>query len=112
MLAGAVLGYAGLFFFDVAWETAIQDHVPHQVLARVASWDIVTSFAAMPIGSALAGPLASAFGIRSVLAGCALVLLVAAITPLLVKGTRTLVRITDTSDVPDVLPPEAALAQP
>ena len=65
VLAGAVLGYAGLFYFDVAWETAIQDHVPHQLLARVASWDIVTSFAAMPIGSALAGPLASAFGIRT-----------------------------------------------
>lgn len=92
VLAGAVLGYAGLFYFDVAWETVIQDQVPHQMLARVASWDIVTSFAAMPIGSALAGPLASAFGIRSVLAGCALVLLVAAVVPLLVRGTRTMTR--------------------
>ena len=36
---GAVIGYAGLSFFAVAWETAIQDQVPHRVLARVASWD-------------------------------------------------------------------------
>ena len=92
VLAGAVLGYAGLFYFDVAWETVIQDQVPHRMLARVASWDIVTSFAAMPIGSALAGPLSSAFGIRPVLAGCALVLLVAAVLPLLVSGTRTITR--------------------
>jgi MFS family permease len=109
VLAGAVLGYAGLFYFDVAWETAIQDHVPHRVLARVASWDIVTSFAAMPIGSALAGPLASAFGIRTVLAGCAVILLAAAIVPLLVKGSRTIVRRTEDAQVADVAPPEAAL---
>jgi MFS family permease len=111
VLAGAVLGYAGLFYFDVAWETAIQDHVPHRVLARVASWDIVTSFAAMPIGSALAGPLASAFGIRPVLAGCAVVLFAAAVVPLLVDGTRTIVRLTNTGEAPEVVhePPEAAL---
>jgi MFS family permease len=81
------------------------------VLARVASWDIVTSFAAMPIGSALAGPLASAFGIRPVLAGCAVVLFAAAVVPLLVNGSRTIVRLTDTGAAPEVLhePPEAAL---
>jgi MFS family permease len=108
VLVGAVLGYAGLFYFDVAWETAIQDHVPHRLLARVASWDIVTSFAAMPIGSALAGPLAAAFGIRPVLAGCACVLFAAAVAPLLVKGTRTLTRLTgETAEISE--PVEAAL---
>lgn len=92
VLTGAVVGYAGLIFFDVCWETAIQDHVPHHVLARVASWDTLTSFLGMPLGNALAGPLAHSFGIDRVLVGCATVLLLSSLAPLLVTGTRSLVR--------------------
>jgi hypothetical protein len=92
VVAGAILGYAGLSFFSVAWETAIQDHVPHRLLARVASWDTLTSFLAMPLGNALAGPLANAFGIDRVLTGCALVLGGASVAPLFVSGSRGLTR--------------------
>ncbi|MCW2779076.1 MAG: putative transporter [Frankiales bacterium] len=92
VLAGAVVGYAGLIFFDVCWETALQDHVPHQLLARVASWDTLTSFLGMPLGNALAGPLAAAFGTDRVLLGCAGVLLLSSLAPLLVPGSRSLVR--------------------
>ena len=92
VLVGAAVGYAGLSYFSVAWETAIQDHVPHRLLARVASWDRLTSFIAMPVGNALAGPLAVAFGIDPVLLTCAAVLLVASCTPLLARGTRHLTR--------------------
>jgi hypothetical protein len=92
VLLGAVLGYAGLLFFSVAWETALQDHVPHRVLARVASWDILTSFIGMPVGNALAGPLADTFGLNPVMVACATVLLAAAVAPLLVAGTRALSR--------------------
>ena len=92
VVIGAVLGYAGLSFFSVAWETAIQDQVPHRLLARVASWDTLTSFLAMPVGSALAGPLALAFGIDHVLLTCALVLFGASVAPLFVPGSRRLTR--------------------
>jgi MFS family permease len=92
VVLGAVLGYAGLSFFSVAWETAIQDQVPHRLLARVASWDTLTSFLAMPVGSALAGPLALAFGIDHVLLTCALVLFGASVAPLFVPGSRRLTR--------------------
>jgi MFS family permease len=92
VLVGAVLGYAGLSYFSVAWETAIQDQVPHDVLARVASWDMLTSFIAMPIGNLLAGPLASSAGTGPVLATCALVLLGSGLAPLFVRGSRTLTR--------------------
>jgi hypothetical protein len=92
VLAGAVLGYAGLSYFSMAWETAMQDRVPHEVLARVASWDMLTSFIAMPIGALLAGPLASVARTAPVLAACALVLLGASLAPLFVRGTRTLIR--------------------
>lgn len=90
VLVGAVLGYAGLSFFSVAWDTAIQDHVPHRVLARVSSWDMLTSFVGMPLGNVLAGPLAGAFGIDRVFVGCALVLAGASTAPLFVAGSRTL----------------------
>ena len=109
VLAGAILGYAGLFFFDVAWETAIQDQVPHRVLARVASWDTLTSFIAMPLGNALAGPLAQAFGIDWTLFTCAMVLFGASLAPLFVSGTRTLTRHTSPS-VATTAPVETAMA--
>ena len=92
VLVGAVLGYAGLLFFSVAWETAIQDHVPHRVLARVSSWDILTSFIGMPLGNALAGPLADPFGLEPGPGGLRRVLLAAALAPLSVTGTRALQR--------------------
>jgi MFS family permease len=92
VVLGAVLGYAGLSFFSVAWETAIQDHVPHRVLARVASWDALTSFLGMPLGNVLAGPLSHTFGVNPVLVGCAAVLLAASASPLLVSGSRRLTR--------------------
>jgi MFS family permease len=90
VLLGAILGYAGLLYFDVGWETAIQDHVPHRLLARVASWDTLASFIAMPVGSALAGPLSAWLGMRPVLAGCALGLAGSSLAPLATAGTRHL----------------------
>jgi hypothetical protein len=99
VLAGAVIGYAGLFFFDVAWETAIQDHVPHRALGRVSSWDYLTSFIAMPIGNALAGPLSQAYGINRVLVASAAVLFLAAVSQLAVPGVRKMTR-TGTAPAP------------
>ncbi|WP_250030401.1 MFS transporter [Paractinoplanes maris] len=96
VIAGAIIGYAGLIFFDVAWETAIQDHVPQRMLGRVASWDYLTSFLAMPIGNVLAGPLAAAYGTDKVLTACAAVLFLSALSQLLIPGARTLTRATPT----------------
>jgi MFS family permease len=92
VVAGAIIGYAGLSFFSVAWETAIQDHVPHRSLGKVASWDQLTSFIAMPLGNALAGPLSAAYGINPVLVVCGFVLLGSGAAPLLVRGSRRLTR--------------------
>ncbi|AEV82564.1 MFS transporter [Actinoplanes sp. SE50] len=92
VLAGAIVGYGGLMFFAVAWETAIQDRVPRTMLGRVASWDYLTSFLAMPVGNALAGPLTARFGVDRVLVACAFVLFAAAASPLLIRGSRDLTR--------------------
>jgi MFS family permease len=116
VLVGAVIGYAGLIFYDVQWTTAIQDHVPHRVIARVDSWDMLTSFIAMPVGNALAGPLAQAFGTRWVLTVCALVLLLAGASPLASRESRELTRASAEAprsghDVPE-LPATDAVAEP
>jgi MFS family permease len=109
VLAGAVIGYAGLFFFDVAWQTAIQDHVPHRALGRVASWDYLTSFLAMPIGNALAGPLSRAYGINRVLTVSAAILFLSALSQLAIPGARKMTRTQTTPAAPE--PAEAAVVQ-
>lgn len=92
VLLGALVGYSGLMFFAVCWETALQDNVPHHLLARVSSWDIATSFIGLPLGQALAGPLGDRFGSHPVLLVCAVVILGAGMVPLLARGTRALGR--------------------
>ena len=92
VLAGAVIGWAGLIYFDVAWETAIQDRVPQTSLGRVASWDTLASFIAMPIGNAMAGPLSKAFGVDRVVVICAAVLAASAVSQVLMPAVRNLTR--------------------
>ncbi|MHB9285861.1 hypothetical protein ACKVMT_02335 [Halobacteriales archaeon Cl-PHB] len=73
-------GTLGLFFlafvpigtFNVLFWTALQSAVDNDLLGRVSS--LVTSAAtvAVPVGSAVGGPVASAFGSRTVIFGWAL----------------------------------------
>ncbi|GAA0567568.1 MFS transporter [Paractinoplanes ferrugineus] len=105
VLLGAVVGYAGLIFFDVAWETALQDQIPQSSLGRVSSWDQLTSYLAMPLGNALAGPLSARYGTSPVLTAAAAVLFVAALSQLLIPGSRRLTRATSTTAAPTP-PPE------
>jgi MFS family permease len=92
VLGAAVVAFAGLMYFSVCWDTALQDGVPHSVLARVSSWDILTSFVAIPAGNALAGPLAHTFGSARVISVAAVVMALASFAPVLVRGSRDLRR--------------------
>ncbi|MFI8961272.1 MFS transporter [Streptomyces sp. NPDC053493] len=56
------LAQGGLGFLTPVWETAVQRAVPAHALARVTSYDWLLSFAAMPLGYALAPLAASAWG--------------------------------------------------
>jgi len=49
---------------EVIWMTLLQDHVPHQLLGRVASLDTVVSFSLVPASMALTGPIAAAAGAK------------------------------------------------
>ena len=79
---------AGLFV--VWWETALAQHVPPHALSRVSSYDWMGSLALLPLGFAVAGPLAAALGARTVLGvggGIGLVLVALALLP---SSTRRL----------------------
>ena len=62
VLLGAFLHGFGLEIFSVWWDTSIQQQVPADRLARVYSFDLVGSFAMRPLGLAVTGPVAEAFG--------------------------------------------------
>jgi predicted MFS family arabinose efflux permease len=84
---GAGLGFT---LFEVWWATALVRHIPAQALSRVSAYDWMGSLALLPLGFAIAGPLASAWGARTVLsvgAASALVVMVLALVP---RSTRQL----------------------
>ncbi|HEX3691070.1 MAG TPA: MFS transporter [Solirubrobacteraceae bacterium] len=57
--------------FNTFWFTAVQSDVPAGELARVMSWDYFGSVAILPLGQALAGPVAAAIGSSTALYGAA-----------------------------------------
>lgn len=92
-LAGVLVfwGIAGIgvTIFQVMWMTALQREIPDRVLGRVMALDWLGSQGLMPVGYALAGVVAGAAGTRPMLIGCAVLVLIAAPLPLLVRGGTT-----------------------
>ena len=71
LLAAYTAGMFGLGILDPLWETTIQQRIPPQALGRVGSFDTLISFAARPLGLALAAPIATAVGMTLPLATAA-----------------------------------------
>jgi hypothetical protein len=90
--AAALLAGGCLEVFGVNWATTMQQEIPAHMLSRLSAYDILGSTALAPLGTAVAGPAADAFGARAVLAagGLAVLLLTAAV--LLVPEVRGLRR--------------------
>ena len=84
------LAGCGVEVFGVAWTTALHQHIPEQVLSRVASYDALGSFVAMPIGALAYGWLATTFDVRAVLLVSALGYAVLALATLLSRSVRDL----------------------
>jgi MFS family permease len=79
-------------FLDVIWITTLQQRVTQSALARVSAYDTVGSFVFMPVGFALAGPVASALGTGAVLAAAAACALASGALVALVPSVRGLRR--------------------
>jgi MFS family permease len=80
-LAASFFAGGCLEVFGVSWTTILQQEIPPEKLSRISSYDALGNYALAPVGIAIAGPLAGAFGTSAVLTvGGALVVLL----PLLV----------------------------
>lgn len=93
VLPFAVLAGSGIAVFDVLWTTALAERIPPARLSRVSSYDWMVSGALLPLGYALAGPLASALGAVTVMLGGSVLALLTFALGLLPRETRTLARI-------------------
>ncbi len=92
IVACAVIGMSGAIFLNTNWATFIQQLVPTEVLSRFRSYDYLLAFVATPVGYAIAGPLASAFGADTVLVAAAAVIAVSSFVPAMLPAVRVIVR--------------------
>jgi MFS family permease len=88
MVTGFVCGVC-LEQFGVAWETSLQHHVPADRLARVYSYDMLGSIAAIPLAQLVVGPVSGAAGITATLVGCAVIHLVATLAMVASRSVRS-----------------------
>ncbi|MEU8464064.1 MFS transporter [Streptomyces sp. NPDC029003] len=102
-LTGVVAG-CGFAFWGVMWATSVQSHIPLAVLSRVSAYDVAGSIMVIPLGRALAGPAADAFGADRVLLFSSVVGVVCIGVMLCVPAIRALGR------APEGAPPKAAPA--
>jgi len=91
--ASAVVSGIGVELFAVFWDTALQSHVPNDVLSRVSAWDAIGSLVLIPAAYAVIGPLAEAIGIEATLWLCAGVVFVSISGQLLSRDVRDLPRL-------------------
>jgi len=90
--ASALVAGVGMEAFGVMWDTAMQQQIPQDRLSRVSSYDALGSFAFIPIGAAVAGPLAGLLGVRTTLWGGAVLILLCTLSMLAVGDVRSLRR--------------------
>ena len=93
VIAAATLATGiGVELFSVLWDTALQSHVPNDVLSRVSAWDAIGSLVLIPAAYAIVGPLAAVIGIDETLWICAGIVFVSISAQLLSREVRELPR--------------------
>jgi MFS family permease len=73
LLAAQVVAGIGLAIHLALWFTVFQQQVPEEARARVSSYDALGSFVLIPLGTAVVGPLAGYFGVRTTLVAAGVV---------------------------------------
>jgi MFS family permease len=91
----ALLDGAGLVVFESLWQTSVQRHIPDEMLSRASSYDYVGSFAAVPVGLAVAGPVIGILGLRPEL------LVAGGLSVLLPAGMLLFPSVRNLRDIPD-----------
>jgi predicted MFS family arabinose efflux permease len=88
--SAAFAASVGMDIFSIAWDTALQLHVPREALSRVSAYDWLGSMVAVPVGLAVAGSVLQALGARTALIYSAIIMVVASLLPLLLRSVREL----------------------
>lgn len=91
--AAAFVAGAGVEFFEVLWATTLQQQIAPERLSRVSSYDLLGSYALVPVGTVIVGPLSAAIGTADTLIVAALVVLGATSAVLAVPDVRALRRV-------------------
>lgn len=94
LIATAFVSGVGIEIFNLLWNTTVQQEIPPDKLSRVYAYDALGSFALLPIGLAVAGPIAELVGVRAALWGAAAIGIVVTLTVFAVPGVRKLERAT------------------
>ncbi len=89
-IAAAIFSGISLEIFMVTWNTSMQTHIPEESYSRVNAYDALGSFGIAPLGIVIAGPLASHFGVNSILLVTGSITFFAALASLTVKSVRNL----------------------
>ena len=92
LIALAALAGIGSETFGIMWDTTMQQEIPQEKLSRVYSYDALGSWVLIPLGLAVAGPLAEVFGTRETILGAGAVSLTATLAVLFVRDVRTIER--------------------
>jgi MFS family permease len=100
----ALAGVAVALFFTF-WDMSLQEQVPAAAVARVSSYDFAVSVGLMPLGLALAGPIADALGLERTLRVMSAMGVLVALGWLAAPSVRRLRR-------PPAAPRPAAIAAP
>jgi predicted MFS family arabinose efflux permease len=73
LLTAQFIAGVGLAIHLALWFTVFQQQVPEAARSRVSSYDALGSFVLVPLGTAAAGPLAGAFGVKEALIGAGVI---------------------------------------
>jgi MFS-type transporter involved in bile tolerance (Atg22 family) len=88
--------------YEVMLDTAMQQHIPPEALSRVMSYESLGSFAFVPLGAAIAGPISGALGVGPTLTWAGVLIVASGPLVLLlpsVRAVRPRVEVTDSEGV-------------
>ena len=94
-MVGAFIGGLGTEVFSLAWNLAMQEHVPDEMLSRAYSYDALGSFVAIPLGQLAFGPLGHVFGVQDVMLVSGVVYVLICAAALTSRSVRDLGRATE-----------------
>jgi predicted MFS family arabinose efflux permease len=88
IIAFALVAGMAAALFNVFWFTALQREIPAGEISRVSSWDHLGTYALTPIGLAVVGPVAVAFGISATLYAAGVLVVMITLAALAIPAVR------------------------